>query len=182
MNHCVMTLKELSIELGKPTHALANTLRQVGLSDQLLAEDDILTSVQIERLKKGKVGQKLNKEQKSKHTSFEYASTTPYSIASLAKKYNRPVGEMVNNVKMSRLMGETKLSPETVLPNDVWNAMEIKLNDKRIRLRVLANELGLDPEELAQFLLQKGHIHNKHWNKKLEKSVEDAVRNLQFDL
>ena len=58
-----MTLKELSIELGKPTHVLANTLRQVGLADVLLAENVILNGDQINRLRVLKSSSKKKKSE-----------------------------------------------------------------------------------------------------------------------
>jgi len=55
-----MTLKELSIELGKPAHVLANTLRQVGLTNILLSEQAELNPAQVRRLRYGKTGPKPN--------------------------------------------------------------------------------------------------------------------------
>lgn len=172
-----MTLKELSIQLYKPVHELANTLRQVGLADRLLSEDDILTAAQINRLRNGKTGNKPSSADKVKYKASSYAEPISYSIASLAKKYGRSVGEMVNNVKMSRLMGEKPLSPDSILPKAVWEEMESRLNDKRIRLRVLTDELGWNAKNLADLLLEYEFIPNNNWNQKIDESIERAIRN-----
>lgn len=66
-----MTLQELSIELGKPTHVLANTLRQVGLADRLLADDEQLNTSQITRLRNG------GKTIKQKQTTVSSPAPTP---------------------------------------------------------------------------------------------------------
>ena len=73
-----MTLQELSEELGKPTHVLANTLRQVGLADRLLSEYEQLNTIQETRLRQGK------STYRHKAQSASEAEPEPLSIASLA--------------------------------------------------------------------------------------------------
>lgn len=168
-----MTLKELSIELGKPTHVLANTLRQVGLADYHLADDEQLNAVQIGRLRNGRAPVKDKPAQK--------IESVPYSIAALATKYDRGLADMVNIVKMSKLMPEISLGGDTVLTKEVYDELERRLSDKRIRLRALAAEMGIEPSKLTDILFEAQLINSLNWNQRLDKELEDKIRNILKD-
>lgn len=164
-----MTLKELSIELGKPTHVLANTLRQVGLADRLLHEDEQLNSVQESRLRQGRSGSQ------NKAIMAPPIQAEPYSIACLASKYGRDMADMINIVKMSGLMPDVVLSDATILPREVWAKLDIRLSDTRIRLRNLAKEMGIEVAKLADFAFKKGFIDSHNWNQRLDKETEEKI-------
>lgn len=165
-----MTLQELSNELGKPAHVLANTLRQVGLADRLLSEYEQLNTIQETRLRQGK---------SSCRPSAKRASETvpnPMSIASLASKHGRDIADMINIVKMSRLLPNVILTEATILPKEVWEKLEARLSDNRIRLRNLAKELGLEVSLLAQAAYETGLVDSLNWNQKLDKETEEKIR------
>lgn len=165
-----MTLQELSEELGKPTHVLANTLRQVGLADRLLSEYEQLNTIQETRLRQGK---------SSCRPSAKMASETvpnPLSIASFASKHGRDIADMINIVKMSKLLSDVTLTGATILPKEVWEKLEARLSDNRIRLRNLAKELGIEVSLLAQAAYETGLVDSLNWNQKLDKETEEKIR------
>lgn len=165
-----MTLQELSEELGKPTHVLANTLRQVGLADRLLSEYEQLNTIQETRLRQGK---------SSCRSSAKMASETvpnSLSIASLASKHGRDIADMINIVKMSKLLSDVTLTGATILPKEVWEKLEARLSDNRIRLRNLAKELGIEVSLLAQAAYETGLVDSLNWNQKLDKETEEKIR------
>lgn len=165
-----MTLQELSDELGKPAHTLANTLRQVGLADCLLSEYEQLNSIQEKRLRQGR---------SSCHQDIKGTSETgpkPLSIASLASKHGRGIADMINIVKMSKLLPDVTLTEATILPKEVWEKLEVKLSDNRIRLRNLAKELGIEVSVLAQAAYEVGLVDSLNWNQKLDKETEERIR------
>lgn len=166
-----MTLKELSIELGKPTHVLANTLRQVGLADSLLADNDTLNDPQIHRLR-------LPKKQTQADTSrtAKGACCTDGSIGALAEKLARPIADMLNIVKMSHLADDKDLAPETILERDVIEKITDNLLKRGIRIYKLADELGLDRKELAEKLCEMGIVSNANWKQKLDDEIAQMIR------
>lgn len=147
---------------------LANTLRQVGLADRLLADDEQLNTSQITRLRNG------GKTIKQKQTTV--SSPAPYSIAALAVKHGRGLADMVNIVKMSKLVTDSNLAGDTMLSQEIWDKLEERLNDKRIRIRVLATELGIDASKLTEILFEAQYISSMNWNQKLDKHIEDKIR------
>lgn len=165
-----MTLQELSEELGKPTHVLANTLRQVGLADRLLSEYEQLNTIQETRLRQGK------STYRHKAQSASEAEPEPLSIASLASKHSRGIADMINIVKMSKLLPDVTLTSATILPKEIWEKLEARLSDNRIRLRNLAKELGVEVSLLAHAAYETGLIDSPDWNQKLDKETEEKIR------
>lgn len=166
-----MTLKELSIELGKPTHVLANTLRQVGLAEYLLYDSDTLSAQQINRLRlSGKRSQAKNP-----HTE-KYVSYAEGSIGALAEKLGRPLADMINIIKMSSLMDNENLYPETSIAPHIAAKIEEKLSG--IRICKLADELGVNKKNLAEKLCKIGIIPTTNWNQKINKRLETEIRKI----
>ena len=165
-----MTLQELSDELGKPAHVLANTLRQVELADRLLSEYEQLSIIQETRLRQGKSSYRHNT-----HSASE-AQPKPLSIATLASKHGRGIADMINIVKTSKLLPDVTLNSATILPKEVWEKLEARLSDNRIRLRNLAKELRLEVSLLAQIAYDAGLIDSINWNQKLDIETEGRIR------
>ncbi|MDE6548552.1 MAG: hypothetical protein K2L22_06110 [Muribaculaceae bacterium] len=168
-----MTLDELSKELGKSVSSLANTLKQVGLSDGILAGNAHLTKPQEARLRQNKAKGRKAPQQWDEATLFP-----ENSIGALARTLGRPLADMLNIVKMSRLAEIENLSPYTVLSSDVVSKIATKLQKPRIKVQKLAEELGVDPKNLAEDLCGKGIIPNANWHQKIDHETADKIRSV----
>lgn len=168
-----MTLGQLAKELGKSADSLANTLRQVGLADHLLEESDVITKPQETRLRNGNSKKTYNKSSYQQSGRINYPAN---SIGAWAIKLNRQVADMINIVKMNHLDDNLRLSEFTILDEEVWKQLEIKLNDQRIRIHKLAASLGVDKKNLADKLFELGLVDNQNWNQRIDTTLEECLR------
>lgn len=170
-----MTLGQLAQELEKSANSLANTLRQVGLADRLLHESNIITRDQETRLRNG------NSKKIYNRVSSQPSGNTVYpvnSIGAWSKKLNRQLADMINIVKMNHLMEGIDITEFTVLDEEVWKKLEIKLNDSRIRIHKLAVSLEVDKKTLADKLFELGLIDTPNWNQRIDAPLEEWLRSV----
>jgi ribosomal protein S1 len=170
-----MTLGQLAQELGKSANSLANTLRQVGLADRLLYESDIITRDQETRLRNG------NSKKIYNRVSSQPSGNTAYptnSIGAWSKKLNRQLADVINIIKKNHLTEGIDITEFTVLDEEVWKKLEIKLNDPRIRIHKLAASLEVNKKVLAEKLFELGLIDTPNWNQRIDAPLEEWLRSV----
>lgn len=79
---------------------------------------------------------------------------------------------------MNHLMEGIDITEFTVLDEEVWKKLEIKLNDSRIRIHKLAVSLEVDKKTLADKLFELGLIDTPNWNQRIDAPLEEWLRSV----
>lgn len=78
---------------------------------------------------------------------------------------------------MNHLMEGIDITEFTVLDEEVWKKLEIKLNDSRIRIHKLAVSLEVD-KNFSRQTFELGLIDTPNWNQRIDAPLEEWLRSV----